>query len=144
MDEGFELPPNTPKPWWLWSFQALGIRYTFLLPVVAAISLVLILVVCLRCRNQSLTALLAVLIPIPVFVGLVSVVDGIVSSFQGITHPTAEYLAEGMALSLFGLKVSMWLALPGFLLATGILVCRSLTDKPDSKELPSEPHFTSN
>lgn len=122
-----DLPiPQTPML--VWYLQSLGIRYTLLLPFVTAISLALIWNRTSRSTPASegsrLTALLMLVVPLPAFVGLFSVVDGLLAGFStglGCGTPSAAIYAEIWATSLVGLQVGMWLTLPGMLLSIGML-----------------------
>jgi hypothetical protein len=120
-----------------WSFRALGFRYSFLLPLSMLVSLALVALVCFRCRSHHLTALLVLLIPLPLFLGMISMFDGWVSSLQVISvsgaTPQPSDLALGMAMSLFGVKVGLWLSLPGFLLATVVMVYRALSEPREAE-----------
>lgn len=123
-----------------WYFRSLGPGYSLLLPLIMLVSFTLVAWVCFRCRNGSLTALLALLVPLPLFFGIVCMLNGYVSSYQvialaGLTLKPEE-LAEATAMSLFGVKVSLWLSLPGFLLATSMMVYRALTASPELLEPP--------
>jgi hypothetical protein len=51
-------------------FGALGVRYTFLLPLAALVSFVLVLIVVLRGRGNWVTAVLVLLVPLPFYVGI--------------------------------------------------------------------------
>lgn len=130
-----------------WSFRALGFRYSFLLPLSMLVSLALVALVCFRCRSHHLTALLVLLIPLPLFLGMISMFDGWVSSLQVISlsgaTPRPSELAEGMAMSLFGVKVGLWLSLPGYLLAMGVMVYRTLSEprEPAPAAFPMPPHL---
>jgi hypothetical protein len=102
------------------------------------VSLALVALVCFRCRSHHLTALLVLLIPLPLFLGMISMFDGWVSSLQVISlsgaTPRPSELAEGMAISLFGVQVGLWLSLPGYLLAMGVMIYSALT-APRADEL---------
>lgn len=117
----------------IWYFKALGIRYAFLLPLVALICLALVVLVAVVWKHHSLTALLALLIPLPVYFGIVGCIDGLAASFQVLAHSTTvphmNELAAGGSMSLATVQVGMYLALPTFLLAIAILLWRSLTEK---------------
>ena len=119
--------------------NALGWRYTFLLPLVALVSFVLILVLVLRGRGSVLSAALVLLVPLPFLVGMLGYVDGLVASLQVIamsdTAPKPSQLAQGMSMAFVTILIGMLLTIPGLLLAIGGTFVRSLIG--DSPPLPS-------
>ena len=114
--------------------NALGWRYTFLLPLAALASFVLILALVLRGKGSTLSAALVLLVPLPFLVGILGYVDGIVASLQVIamsdTAPKASQLAEGMSMAFVTIWIGMLLSIPGLLLAIGGTFVRSLIGDP--------------
>lgn len=122
-------------------FSALGFRYTFLLPLAALVSFVLVLVVVLRGKGNWVTAVLVLLVPLPFYVGILGVIEGMMASFQEIAMtemaPKPSALAEGVAMSLVTAMVGLWLSVPGYLLAVVGSFVRSLArDEPPSYSVP--------
>lgn len=122
-------------------FGALGMRYTFLLPLAALVSFVLVLVVVLRGRGNWVTAVLVLLVPLPFYVGIMGVIDGMIASFQVIAmsdvQPKPSELAQGVAMSLVTAMVGLWLSVPGYFLAVVGSFVRSLArDEPPAHSVP--------
>ena len=111
-------------------FNSLGWRYTFLLPLAALVSFVLILVLALRGKGSAVPAALVLLVPLPIIVGIFGVVDGMLASFQVIamsnTAPRPAEYAHGISMSLMTLFVGILLAVPGYVLAVCATFVRSL------------------
>jgi hypothetical protein len=111
-------------------FSALGIRYTFLLPLAGLIAFVVVLFLVLKGKGHALPAALMLIVPLPVLVGFVGVIDGMMASFTVIamsdTAPKPSAMAEGVAMSLVTAWVGMLLAIPSYLLATIGMCIRSL------------------
>lgn len=118
-------------------FGALGMRYTILLPLAALVSFVLVLVVVLRGRGHWATAALVLLVPLPFYVGIMGVIDGMIASFQAIamsdTAPKPSAMAQGVSMALISAMVGLFLSVPGYLLAVVGSFVRSLA----RDELPS-------
>ena len=112
-------------------FGALGYQYTLLLPLAALVSFTLVLVLILRGKGSFLPTALMLIVPLPVLVGLMGVVDGISATFQEIAMssaaPKPSELARGIGMSLVTAWVGIWLAIPGFLLAATGSFIRALT-----------------
>jgi len=118
--------------------SSLGWRYTFLLPLAALVSFVLILVLVLRGKGSAVPAALVLLVPIPILVGIMGVVDGMLASFQVIamsdTAPKPSEYAQGICMSLTTLCVGLVLAVPGYVLAVLGTLFRSFVG--DAAQLP--------
>jgi hypothetical protein len=122
-------------------FSALGIRYSFLLPLAALVSFVLVLIVVLRGKGSWMSAALVLLVPLPFYVGILGVIDGMLASLQVIamsdTSPKPSALAEGISMSLVTALVGLWLSVPGYLLAVVGSIVRSLgREEPPSHCVP--------
>jgi len=122
-------------------FGALGLRYTFLLPLAALVSFVLVLILVLRGRGNWVSAALVLIVPLPFYVGIMGVIDGMIASFQVIamsdTAPKPSALAEGISMSLVTAMVGLCLSVPGYLLAVAGSFVRALArDEPPSLTVP--------
>jgi len=110
--------------------NSLGWRYMFLLPLAALVSLTLILILVVRGKGSAVPAALVLLVPLPILVGILGVVDGMVASFQVIATsdiaPEPSAYAQGICMSLTTFLIGMLLAVPGYLLAIGATFVRSL------------------
>jgi len=132
-DEEFG-PPRRQESLLMWTFNALGWRYTFALPLAGLLSFVLALVVVMRGGNYAGPALLFI-VPLPALVGLLGVVDGITMSTMVLTQSEATAKPSDV-LTSFGssvvtLLVGMLLMGPAYLVAMGGLFIRTLMgEKP--------------
>lgn len=111
-----------------WYLKSLGIRYTLALLFVTLLSWYLIRVSTKRGKSRQF-ALLAV-VPLPAFVGFVSVFDGLISGFScmGCEGPRWSEYADALSMSLVGLQVGLWLTLPGFIVSLAILCRQALSN----------------
>lgn len=115
-------------------FMSLGVRYTLLLPLAALVSFVLVLVLVLRGKGPWLSAAIVLLVPLPLYVGILGLVDGLMSSFQVVamseSNPRPSDLAQGVGMSLVSVLVGINLSIPGYLLAVIGTIIRSLAGDP--------------
>lgn len=111
-----------------WYLKSLGIRYTIALLSVTLLSWYLIKGSTNRGKSRQF-ALLAI-VPLPAFVGFVSVFDGLISglSCMGCGGPKWSEYADMISMSLVGLQVGLWLTLPGFIVSLGILCRQALSN----------------
>lgn len=127
MDDPIDMPPEQPMIVWL--FRALGIRYTFLLPAVTVLALLLAVLAIWKFKTPTLTALLLAGVPLPLLLGAFGSIDGLMASFQIImissATPRASEVAEGGAMSLVSMQVGLILSLPLYLLALTALCYRA-------------------
>lgn len=118
-------------------FQALGFRYSVLLPAVALLAFVLVLVLIIRGKGPALTGALLFLVPLPVLVGVFAAVDGMLSAFQVISmanvSPKPSEFAMGISMSLVSVFLSFLLTVPSYILATCGLIARAFSAKPDGE-----------
>lgn len=120
--------PQTPLP--LWIFQALGIRYTLLLPLLGILAVVLAVIALWKFKSPVLVPILIVVVPLPMYYGAIGIIDGLVASWQvieasGMTPKPSDF-AYGTAMSLVSLQVGLILSLPAYAIATLGLVYRAL------------------
>lgn len=119
-----------------WMLAALGAKYAILLPVVALVSLVLVLVVVTRGRGPMAAAALVLLCPLPLLIGLLGALEGVIGSYHVIaisqSAPKPSELADGISMSLVAPLVGLLLMTPTLLVAVLGSVMRSLTDAPTS------------
>jgi hypothetical protein len=129
MDEHLAMRPEQPFINWL--FSALGIRYTFLLPVVTVLAFGLAIAAIAKFKSPALTAVLLAVVPLPLLIGTIGVIDGMVASYQVIVMsgaiPRGSEVAEGGAMSLVSMQVGLILSLPLYLLAIVALCYRAFT-----------------
>lgn len=141
MEEHLDFPP-TEKPFALWLFQAMGIRYTLWLPFFTVLAFVLALLAVLKFKTPYLTAVLLAVVPLPIYIGAVGVIDGLVAGFQVIALSGATLrsweVADGAAMSLVTLQVGLILALPLYLMGTFALCYRAFRHV-EAEPLPTEP-----
>ena len=112
-----------------WFFSSLGWKYTLLLPMAGLFSFVVVLVLILRGKGPAMVGALVFLVPLPFFIGVFGVVDGLAASFQVIAMsdvaPKPSRLANAISMSLVSAWVGMFLSVPGYLLAVAGLIIRS-------------------
>jgi hypothetical protein len=111
-------------------FQSLGYRYALLLPAAAALAFVVVLILLLRGRGPAMVGAMLFVVPLPIFVGILGVVDGMLASFHVVamsnTAPKPAEYAQGISMSLVSLWVGLLLAVPSFLLAAIGLIGQAL------------------
>lgn len=114
-------------------YNALGLKYAVLLPFAALIAFVMTLLLVWRGKGSHLVPAVLVALSLPVLVGIYSFFDGLISSFQVIatatTSPKPSEWAQGISMSLVGIQVGMFLALPTYLLAIVGMVIRAVISK---------------
>jgi hypothetical protein len=129
MDDHVEMRPEQSMLVWL--FRALGIRYTLWLPVVTVLALVLAVLAIWKFKTPALTAVLLAVVPLPLLLGAIGSIDGLIASYQVIVlsnvTPRASEFADGGAMSLVSMQVGLILSLPLYLLALIALCYRAFT-----------------
>ena len=139
-----DFPPPIRQSFLMWMFSALGWRYTFLLPLAASFAFVFVLLVVLRGKGPAMTGALLFLVPLPVLVGIVGFVDGLVASFQVIsmsqTVPKPSQWAMGISMSLVSIWVGLLFSVPSYFVALIGLIVRSMIDEdPVRKSFGGQP-----
>jgi len=124
MAEDFGAPVR--RSYLSWFFAALGWKYTLLLPLVGMLAFAVVLVLVLRGKGPAMVGALLFVVPLPIFVGLMGVVDGLMSMFQVLAmadiSPKPSVVADGVSMSLVTAWVGMLLAVPSYLVAVGGLI----------------------
>lgn len=124
----FEEPPRQQSMLG-WTFRALGWTYTLALPLAGLIAFVLALIIVIRGGSYAGSALLFV-VPIPLLVGLLGFLDGLIRGYQMLATPNSApkpwEMAEAVSTSLVTPLVSMLLMAPAYLVAAGGLFLRTL------------------
>lgn len=127
--------PMQQQSFLVWFISALGWRYSLLLPFVAAIAFILTVIIVLRGRGPYATAALLLIVPMPLIVGMVGVVDGLMNSLMVIamssTSPKPSALAEGVSTSLVTAMAGFLLMFPTYMLAMLGMFARSLGRNPE-------------
>jgi hypothetical protein len=131
MEEHLDLPLEVERPFIVWLFQALGLRYTIFLPFIALLAFILAAIAVWRFKTPLLTALLLVVVPLPFFYGAMATIDGLMASWQVVTMsgaaPKPSELAEGGAMSLLSMQVGLVLSLPVYILSAIALAFRAFS-----------------
>ncbi len=113
-----------------WFFHALGLHFAVVLPLLGVLAFVLAGIAIRKFKAPALTAILVVVVPLPLYYGAVGMVDGIISSMMVISNTDSVIrstdLAEGGAMSLVSLQVGLILSLPAYILAVIALIYRAL------------------
>lgn len=120
----------------LFLINALGIRYAFLLPAAALVAFIVVLILVLRGKGPELVGALIFIVPLPVLVGILGTVDGMLASYQVIAMsdlaPKPSEVAQGISMSLVSAWIGLMLAVPGYLLAAVGLAVRALAGQRSS------------
>jgi hypothetical protein len=144
-DDSFEsldgMPQGPQLSFLAWLFRSLGLRYRLLLPFLAVVALVLAALAIWKFKTPALTAVLLVVVPLPLFYGAISFFDGLISAYQIImlssVTPKPSEFADATAASIVGVQVGAILSLPVYFLATFALCYRALTHS--EAIVPAEP-----
>jgi hypothetical protein len=116
-----------------WTFRALGWTYTLALSLAGLIAFALALIIVIRGGSYAGSALVFV-VPIPLLVGLLGFLDGLISGYQMLATPNSAprpwEMAEAVSTSLVTPLVGMLLMAPAYLVATGGLIFRALMGEP--------------
>ena len=128
-EEDYEHAAPRQQSMLMWTFNALGWRYTLALPLAGLVCFVLALLIVVRGGSYAGPALLFV-VPIPALIGLLGVVDGIVmvtTVFAGSSvAPKPNEVLEGLGTSVVTLLVGLLVMAPAYLVATMGLFIRTL------------------
>lgn len=123
------MMPHAPESYLMFLFRAMGIRYTVLLPAAAMLTFVLVLVLVLRGKGSTLPGALFFIVPLPLLIGCIGVVEGLLSSFQVIaassSSPKPSEWAQGFSMMLVTGWIGALLTIPSYLVATIGLIARS-------------------
>ena len=121
----------------LWFFRALGWRYTLMLPAVTFLSFVLLCFVVFYGRGWAAGAAAVLLVPLPLLVGLMGTIDGLMSSYMVIATsdvmPKPSEVAEGVSTALVTSMVGMCLMIPNYWLAVIGLLVRSMRNESEKR-----------
>ncbi len=122
----------------VWMISALGWRYSLLLPLAGLSAFAGVLFLVLRGKGPAMVGALILIVPLPFLVGVVGVLDGMLSSFQVIgasdLAPKPSAIATAVSMSLFSAWVGLLFSVPSYLAAVFGLITRSFID-PDRKQM---------
>lgn len=117
-----------------WVFESLGIFYALMLLLATGISFAVTLILVIRGRGPLCGAALLLIVPMPFLVGIFGALDGAIRSYMVIASssmaPNPAEVAAGTSTALVAPLVGMFLMAPGYLLASGGMLLRSLMAKP--------------
>lgn len=140
--ESFEMdaPPRPSQSFIQFLFNSLGLRYTFLLPVVALFSFLAIVALLIFGKNRLVGPAILAILPLEPLLGMYAFIDGMLASFQVIsmsaTAPKPADLAQGVAMSLVATMVALFLSCPIFLTACFGLAIRALLPEKTPTVMP--------
>jgi hypothetical protein len=138
MAEDFAEPVR--QSYLMWLVAALGWRYMLLLPLAGLVSFGLTLFVVLRGKGAAQVGALLFIVPLPILVGIMGVVDGMIASYQVIamsdTIPKPSQIALGQSMALVSALVGLMLAVPSYLLALGGITAHALLRNPPNGKGP--------
>jgi hypothetical protein len=139
------MPPEyDPPPTLLeWYIQSLGWMYTLLLPLSALIAFVLTVALLVFGKGRFTGAALLFIVPLPLLLGMLGTVDGMITSLQVIDSRTSAIpsyeVAYAASSSLATAVVGLWLTVPNWLLATVGLFIRALLRDPTEPVASASP-----
>ncbi|MDX1945783.1 MAG: MotA/TolQ/ExbB proton channel family protein [Pirellulaceae bacterium] len=120
----------------MWFFSALGMKYTLLLPLAGFVAFLIVAFLLWKGKGPAMIGAIVLVVPAPVYLGVLGVVEGMMASFQVIamssTAPKPSEIAEGISMSLVSAMVGLVLTIPAYILATLGLVVRSLVGESKS------------
>ena len=120
-----------------WTYYALGIRYTLLLPLASFISFVLVLVMVIRGRGAWVGPALLLILSAPLLLGVFAAIEGLVMFYSMIamspTAPKPSEIAAGVSTALVAPLVSMLLMVPSYLAAAIGCFIRALLEPASQK-----------
>jgi hypothetical protein len=104
-----------------WMFSALGPLYMILLPLAGILSFLLALLVVTRGKGPIAGAALLLVVNVPLFVGIFSAIQGLISSYVVIAQsgatPKPFDVTAAMATALIAPLIAMLFMVPGYLVA---------------------------
>lgn len=128
---------STRQSFLFWFLGALGWRYTFLLPAVTLLSFILLLIVVFRGRGWAAGAAAVLLVPLPLLVGLMGTIDGLIATHLALASrdvaPLPSHIGEAYGTALVTPLVGICLMVPNYWLAVTCLFVRSLRDDRDKR-----------
>ncbi len=134
MEEGF-VEVHHQESFLVFLFRSLGMRYAFLIPLVALAAFVIVLIVVIRGKGPFAVSAMVFAIAMPLLVGLNGALDGMLASYQVIAmstqSPKPNEIAQGVSMSLVAPLVAMFFTTPAFFTALVGSLLRSLL--PDSQ-----------
>ena len=127
MAEEFAEPVR--QSYLMWLISALGWKYTLLLPLAGLVAFALTLALVIRGRGAAQVGALLFIVPLPFYLGIVGVLDGVMAMYQVIamsdTTPKPSMLAMGISMALVAGWVGMLLTVPSYLAASAGLLIRA-------------------
>ncbi len=121
-----------------WMFQSLGFFYSVVLPGSALLVFLGAVILVAACRRPGVIASYLVFLPLPIMIGALGTVQGMIASYSVIAHstmaPKPSEMAQGYSTALFTLLVGILLTFPSyFVLAVG-LFARTLAWRPRGEQ----------
>lgn len=105
-------------------------NYGWLLPLAAFVSFVLVALVLLKGKGALVAAAIALLLPLPIWMGFVAMIDGLIVSAgiieQSGVEPEWAAVFGSFATAIRVLWYGFALALPTFMLTTAVVVARAI------------------
>ncbi len=124
---------------YMWLVHMLGLN-AIILPLVALIAFAVVLVLLRRGKGPAMVGAILLVVPLPLLIGLLSAVRGIVSSASVIAIADIDIkqseLFAGIADTCAHIAIGMLLSIPAFLLASVGLIVRALEHQPAASEAP--------
>lgn len=121
-----------------WMLASLGPAYTFLLPLAALLSFILVLVLVFRGHGPMAAVSLILIIHVPLFIGIFAALQGAMASYTVIAvsavAPKPAEVAEGISTALVAPLVGMLLMAPSYMTAAIGSFIRSLASKATTAE----------
>ena len=101
-----------------WTFSALGVRYTLLLPLAGLVCFLLVLLLVIRGKGPWVSTALLLIVPLPLLLGIFAAIEGLIASYAVIanspTIPKPSEWAAGYAAALVAPIVGMLVMGPAY------------------------------
>ena len=134
-----ELAQPMQQSRFMWMLSAMGFEVIFLLAA-AAIAFAVVLLMILRGKGPAMVGAILLIVPLPLYVGLMGALKGIVASSSVIALSDASLKQSEIFMALAEMflliRVGAFLTIPAFLLATVGLIVRALQREPNSDPEP--------
>lgn len=104
--------------------------YVWLLPLVALVSFILVAVVLLKGKGTFAAAAIALLLPLPIWMGFLAMIDWLIISAgvieQAGVEPEWSAVFGSLAAAISGLWYGVVLAAPAFAMTTTVVITRAI------------------
>jgi hypothetical protein len=121
-----ELPRPRRETLLAWVYKSLGIRYSVLLGGSSLLTLIGAVMIVRAARHPAPLAAYMFVVAIPMMIGFIGGLDGMIIAFSVLADPTPQQYWQGAAQAIVAPLVGMLLAAPSYLLIAGAVVVKCL------------------